>query len=272
MTRPITWRPNHALTPGEQLHRWLVTRYPITPRKENLWIDTIASDFNLHSLEATIHQSTTLMLLRRLITNAEWYRRQHLEKFETRFENDYLRHHLSFPPQEARAVSNLTFKALEASKQNIPLSTIKKIKTKGEQRNTHCELCGEHINYHSSNPNDDSRFSLDHIWPRSLGGHSDESNLRITHIKCNSFRQDYASAADTHYEHLHVKVPEGDPSFLLEANRMFRLAINYQSGFQCSRCERPLSRLPDGLRLEVRSRHESHNFFNSMAICIECKR
>jgi hypothetical protein len=34
--------------------------------------------------------------------------------------------------------------------------------------------------------------SIDHIWPRSRGGTNDDSNLQITHLRCNLLKHDQA--------------------------------------------------------------------------------
>jgi 5-methylcytosine-specific restriction endonuclease McrA len=275
MPRPhLPWQDNRVLTPGEKLYRWLHDRYPITEKSSD-WMQNLASDFNTEELEKLLHQSTLLMMMRRLLANAEWYRRRYTElgidAYEEKFEQDFLRHHLSFSPRDARLLSNLVYKSLEASRQEIPNSLASRIRDRSNQKSLCCGLCGKEIDYAPTPGNDDDRFSLDHIWPRSLGGNSEEYNLRVTCGACNSLRQSYVSAADTHYEHHHVKLLESDRSFLIEATRLFRLAVNFQSNFTCKRCERPVAQLPDGLRLEARSRHETHNIFNSISICTECK-
>lgn len=40
-----------------------------------------------------------------------------------------------------------------------------------------CGICELHVGFHEAN--------LDHIWPRSLGGRTVESNLQMTHPECN---------------------------------------------------------------------------------------
>ena len=49
-----------------------------------------------------------------------------------------------------------------------------------------CELCKEPIN----NNNDNRKFSIDHIIPKTEGGDSSLKNLRVAHRKCNSDRRD----------------------------------------------------------------------------------
>jgi hypothetical protein len=273
-TRP-TWQRNRPPTPGERLYKWLAERYSPKPDASTDWISQIASDFNARELESLIHQSTLLMMLRRLLANAEWYKRRYsamgLDNYEEKFEQDYLRYHLSFAPREARQLSNLVYRALDASGQGIPRSIATRIKDRSEQRKQPCELCGKSINYASTSSTDPDRFSLDHIWPSSLGGSSDESNLRVACGGCNAFRQNYVNASDTHYEHLHAKLLESDESFPKEVNRIFRLAIHLQSNFSCKRCDRPASQFAEGLQLEPRSRNENHNIFNSISICADCK-
>ncbi|WP_224245012.1 HNH endonuclease [Hyalangium gracile] len=214
-------------------------------------------------------------MLRRLLANAHWYEHKYdqpdIPIHEEKFENEYLRYHLSFESRDARQLAALTYKALDASKANYTNHTFKTIKERSARQSLRCELCGGEIDYATADSKDPKRFSLDHIWPRSLGGTSDEDNLRVTCGGCNEFRQNYTSAADMHYEHWHVKVPEASESFLKEADRKFRLAVNLRSNFACQRCDRPVSALPDGLRLEARSREENHNIFNSISVCIDCK-
>ncbi len=65
-----------------------------------------------------------------------------------------------------------------------------------ERANHRCEYCQSPSNI-SSAP-----FSLDHIYPDSLGGSSDENNLALACSFCNLAKSDKTHALDPETEHL----------------------------------------------------------------------
>lgn len=70
----------------------------------------------------------------------------------------------------------------------------KHIPTLLERSGSCCAICKDPIDLGVKYP-DPNSLSVDHIIPWSQGGTDDAANLRVTHLLCNSLRQDKADAA-----------------------------------------------------------------------------
>lgn len=51
-----------------------------------------------------------------------------------------------------------------------------------------CAICGEPLDRHVRDPNDEAYITFDHIVPRARGGVDKLDNLRLAHRVCNSER------------------------------------------------------------------------------------
>lgn len=58
--------------------------------------------------------------------------------------------------------------------------------SRGNRR--YCGICRLPVDMDLSAP-DPMRASVDHIWPRALGGTNDPENLQLAHLRCNSVKQ-----------------------------------------------------------------------------------
>jgi len=261
--------------PGEKLFHWILNRYK-RQRADNSWVSSMGREFDIPALEEFLLRSTTLMLVRRLIWNASWYETRYsgdkLTVIEV-FEKDYLGGSLGFHRRERRDLGRLVFDALHVSRKKIPKSVRRKLHDRARALNQRCELGGCVIDYDGENTC--SSFSLDHIWPHSLGGVSEEWNLKVACKRCNSKRQNLVEASDAHYEHFHVKNDwssgEND-SFRKELNWDFRLAALLQAGFQCEMCDMPVEKMEGGLDFLLKNKDENYNMFNILVACSRHRR
>lgn len=261
---------NQKRNPGEELFSWILDRYKKQKVGQNAWVSNMAREFNMIELEDFLLRSTALMVLRRLIWNASWYENRFGESRAIRFEKDYLLGVLGFIRQDRLLISKLVFEALDASKKNISLGLFRNLKKQARNRSQCCEMCGCTIDYDTNGlPNS---FSLDHIWPQSLGGLSEESNLRVACNDCNSRRQNIVEASDVHYEHFHVKTdwsPDPTDSFWAQFKNEFRMAALLRSAFQCEICGESVESMEGGPDFVPRDRDENLHIFN---VQVQCKR
>jgi NAD-dependent SIR2 family protein deacetylase len=234
----------------------------------------MAEEFDAPMLPELLYNSTIIMMMRRLLANGEWYRNRYENtnfEPEEKFEKEYLRYYLSFSAGDARQLATLIFRALDSSRQKISITTRRKIKAHGERQQMPCEICGREIDYQTEE-NPPNKFSIDHIWPSSLGGTSEESNLRIACKICNDYRQNTVNTADSHYEHMHVHIEEDDESFLNQFDNRFRLAVLMKTDSTCEYCGKPVASRPDNTNFDTRSKAENHNIFNTITVCSACSR
>ncbi|MGC1219489.1 MAG: HNH endonuclease signature motif containing protein [Phormidesmis sp.] len=68
-----------------------------------------------------------------------------------------------------------------------------------------CEYC------HSPERISGSRFTLDHVYPRSLGGSDDFENLALACSRCNQRRYNFITEARALWVQAGWHPPEGDP-------------------------------------------------------------
>lgn len=213
------------------------------------------------------------MLLRRLLWNAEWFTQEYrldiveLPKF---LENRYLREAFNIQDLSQRKhLSRLITNAYDASQSKISPSLHENLKARAEKINQKCELRGCSIDYQKTNDEIDS-FSLDHIWPRTLGGESQEYNLQTTCKRCNSLKQNIGNYSDIHYEHFHVKrnqTEDKQSSYWREFNNQFRIGVLMRAGFQCEVCGEHVSRMNNGLSFIPKNKSENINIFNVIVTC-----
>ena len=216
-------------TPGERLFLYLLNRYSRERSESDSWVQTMSTEFGMPDLEDFLLRSTVLMVHRRLMANANWYLSRLVEEaiaFDS-FEKDYLLRVFGFSREEQRALGRLTFDAIRASRLGIPSGLHHRLRSEAERRNARCQIGGCEILYHADAA-DYRSFSLDHIWPQSLGGSSEEWNLQIACKDCNNIRKNLLEASDAHYEHLHVKLERPadnqSQSFWSELHKVFRIA------------------------------------------------
>jgi 5-methylcytosine-specific restriction endonuclease McrA len=90
--------------------------------------------------------------------------------------------------REGRLV-RLTRDALSQRSRGIGDGLRKKMLQHSKRDNASCYLCGRILNYQLAQKQRDDDITLDHVWPRSLGGDSEESNLLPSCRKCNEHKK-----------------------------------------------------------------------------------
>ena len=266
--------PLRRINPGEELYNWLVQRYQEKSgdNRANSWMLAIARDFSMDELGDYLFKSTVYMVLRRLLASAAWYEELYQDDtvVTSLFEKDYLLGVFGFGPEDRKYLRRIVFSAYDASKKNIAPNTMKTIRDWASATNQRCHISGCVIDYAEHDPNlAHRRFTLDHIWPRSLGGVSEEWNLRVACKSCNQIRQNTVDESDAHYEHFHVKVPDSSPSFLKELHWSFRIAALAAANHQCQMCsgEVRVQDMASGPQFLPKTRQESLNMFNVVVGC-----
>lgn len=156
----------------------------------------------------------------------------------------------------------------EANKK--PSKAVKKtiIKKCADSGKTKCYICGKEVNFTSSEGNDSPE--IEHLFPRSLGGNSDESNLILACRDCNQQKSNYMGYADYHFEHISTKYSESDNKFKRRIlKRPNSLAIKSKEGYSCSLCDKPAGEIGE-LKITRKDSTDSWHFMNIILICSTC--
>ena len=262
------------ITSGEKLFNWILKKYQYSNSREDSWIARISYDFDMPDFESILFKSTALMLTRRFINNAAWY----IKRFPgdrlaviDRFEKEYLRGSLGLEIEDRRILQKLIFDAQKASESKISESTSNKMYEAALRTKQRCKLCGNPIDFTLMRTHWEA-FSLDHIWPKSLGGESEEWNLQVSHQSCNTGRINIANESDVHYEHFNVKsisTDDKNESFWSEFNNQFRLAALMKAEFRCEVCNESesIDRMDGTYHFSLKNRNENYNLFNVQITC-----
>jgi len=111
---------------------------------------------------------------------------------------------------------------------------------------------------------------VEHIWPRAMGGQTNEGNLLLACSECNQDKHDYIDASDFHYEEIAlVNWDETSSDFTNELKREYKLALWSKSSFECELCG---SKAQDMGRLEFirKNPNDSWHFLNISIVCPSC--
>jgi hypothetical protein len=113
---------------------------------------------------------------------------------------------------------------------------------------------------------------VEHIWPRAMGGTSDEENLALSCSECNGDKQDFIDASDFHYEEICLaNCDETSDEFKMEFKRNYKLALWSKSNFKCEICDLKAEDLGQ-LEFIRKNPNDSWHFLNISVLCRSCAR
>ncbi len=266
---------NYEINPGEQLRNFIKSLYPLdmednTQNQNRCFIDRVDHLIMAEgSFRQLVYDSTINYLIRTLIKTAEYLRRK--------YESD------NFPPEqfiiELRKFlkSNIRLDDNDCEKLLAILQICLEVKSKSlkgamkrqvrrnlnENQELRCYICGRALS--SANKED---IHTDHIFPQTMGGATEEFNLKVACKKCNENKSEYIDSTDFHYEQMCFVSEKGTKSFNIELERKYQIAIWAKSQYSCSICGKPaleVGRLDFG-RINL---SDSWHFLNMEAYCNE---
>lgn len=214
--------------PGEQLYSLLESLVPRNDDFPSRVDELLRADDDFAEL---LYRSTLLYVTRRLVRAAQFIAR--------RVSNDNelyqrLRQHLRDEFElgvRGEAVLALLVAILQGIRAEASGHAENQIKIAAERSGVYrCYLCGCEFNPRTV------PHKFEHHWPRSLGGVTSSSNLRLACDACNGIKGHILPDCDVHYEHLAIQTVPGDDSFLREFNHYFRLAVQLRSQSSCYVC------------------------------------
>lgn len=262
---------NDPENPGKILQGLLKEIYPL---------DNTGSKSFVHSIDNAlmaegeffqlVYESSINHLVRRLITSAEHLRRKYdLYPDDSVSEiRKFLRDFTHIPPSQREKIVTLLVECLRERDRKISLKLKDSIRKEAQSRGANCYLCGCEIDFERTDAPRFNSLTLDHLWPRKMGGKSLESNLKIACKRCNELKGDYIDASDFHYEEICLVTNEKDESFNVEFRREYKIAVLAKSDFKCMICGKPAERVGE-LQFARREPSDSWHFLNVDAYCSE---
>lgn len=256
--------------PGEVLRGFLVNIYPL---KEHTFVHEMDDDFMSDGeLVKTFYYSCINYLVRRLITTAEHYRRRFPPDLHgsNRYKSElkkFLKDYTRYNDRQLDKLVTLLHECLAASDRLPSPTTISKKRARASEQNHYCYICGREVNYQHSGEHNNA--TIDHIWPRAMGGLSDNDNLQVACEACNSrYKKDYIDAADFHFEEISLISTSYEEYSGKEKNRAYEVAVFARTNYKCAVCGQPAYRLGE-LKIGRIEPNDSWHFLNLQAYCSE---
>lgn len=259
------------INPGKELQNFLTELYSLQSGNFLQKIDDdLMSGGELYEL---FYTSCINYLVRRFITTAEYFRRKYdPEDFGDKHYRDklreYLRDYTNYRDKFIDRLVLLLDRCLTTS-DDEPTDHVKaRLKRKAREAGQFCFVCGEELDYTNSNPK--LSATVDHIWPRSMGGGSHTDNLQVACQRCNNnIKKDFIDASDYHYEEISLVSPSYDEYIRRERNRSYEVAIFAKTQFTCAGCGQPAHRVGK-LQIGRKEPGDSWHFLNLVAYCSNC--
>ncbi len=258
------------INPGQELREFLIRLYPLEQIRDmsrggRTFLQKM--DYDLMSdetLSNTFYSSCINYLVRRLITTAEYFRRKYPDEWRLELRR-FFRNYTRYKDRDINDLTLLLSKCLSAYDSN-PSDSVKAMMRKEAKNKRHCYICGEDMDY--ENANGLNSATIDHVWPRAMGGLSHNENLLVACQQCNNkHKKDFMDASDYHYEEIALVSDRSDPHFTNEMNRQYRVAVYARTEFTCAVCGQPAYRVG---KLEVGriEAQDSWHFLNLQAYCL----
>jgi 5-methylcytosine-specific restriction endonuclease McrA len=259
---------DEAINPGLELRKFLQQIFPSDMGNETAFISRVDSVFKAEGLLSNlVYESTINYLTRRLINTAEFLRRKYeSDDYPEEFFIEQLRKYIE---DETRIKKSDTEKLLSilklclTSKKQRRRSRKKKFIKRNFSLNTNflCYICGESLTF--------EEIQIEHEWPKTLGGSSEDFNLRISCCSCNNEKQSYIDGSDFHYEHICLSTDEGDESFAKEFKKNFKIALSAKHNYKCTLCGKSAESV-GRLKFIRKNLSDSWHFLNVDTICDIC--
>lgn len=265
-----------TINPGEELASFLKQLYPSPPSKINVFLQKMDYDLMADGeLVDLLYRSCINYAVRRLITTAEHFRRDYPpdQYGSSRYQIELRKHLRDYTRYRDRVIDKLVkllVKCLRAMDQAPTAHQKRKIRRQAAQNSLSCYICGRELDY-DKHSREHNSATVDHIWPRSIGGLSNDDNLRIACHDCNAnLKKDYIDDSDYHYEEIALVSASYAEYREQEKSKQYEVAVFAKSQSECSVCGQPAHRVGD-LYIDRKEPSDSWHFLNLAAYCFEHK-
>jgi len=224
--------------PGEELKLFLENTYKL---KGDKCFDHMDYDMSADGeLKDIVFQSALLYILRRLVITAEYIYRSNSENeltTQTKLK-EHLKDTTRFSPLQVNEIVKHVMGCLKTARDSFSEGDKNQVKRQMTDYNWNCFICGREMGK--------SPFllpSADHLWPRSMGGLSIKSNLRMVCLDCNNnHKKDYIGSVDYHYEQIAMPFVDYEHYQRTNPDKSLEIAIFAKTSYKCDACGQPAYR------------------------------
>jgi 5-methylcytosine-specific restriction endonuclease McrA len=259
--------------PGEQLRLVLEEITPYNPTEQHSFIartdNFLRSEGNITQI---FYHATIDYILRRLIRTAQYFDRLIIrnnlpDSYLWTKIREFIQYELNVPNRFQEKIVTLLIECVQMSKRDPTQKTKDRVRQRAASQGTpRCYLCGRMV---SDIPNLPESATVDHVWPQSLGGPSEDFNLLVACRRCNEAKDEHLRAEDFHYEKMALQVDEDDDnSFSTSFGHDFQVAASLRYNGRCYQCYRPLRYRGEAKYARLNS-HDSWHFLNVAVFCAE---
>jgi hypothetical protein len=249
--------------PGQKLQALLMEIYPFehTSMGEKMDFDIRADG----EFEKLLYFSSINYLVRRFITTAKFFYRKYPRKDygEDRFRLELEKYFNDFTGYKVKLeeIIIILVSCVENSEKKLSPGQKKKIEV--TEKDANCYICGEEYN---NSPH--GALTIDHVWPKALGGDGSRGNLRGAHSVCNNqYKQDFIDSSDFHYEEISL-VHVSRAEYYLSRNNQYETAIFSKTNYCCSVCGKSAQEIGK-LYIGRKDPNDSWHFLNLLAFCVQ---
>lgn len=258
--------------PGKMLQTLLKEVYPFDDSSSKSFVNKIDNAFIAEGKFAQlVYESSINYLVRRLITSAEYIRRKYTLYPDERYMIEirkFIRDFTRIPSSQNEKIVTLLIECLREREREVSQRLKDSFRKEAKKKGVRCYICGCEIDFERTDTIHFNSLTLDHLWPRKMGGKSLEFNLKIACKRCNELKADHIDASDFHYEEICLVTDKQDESFNTEFEREYKIAISAKSEFKCVICGEPTERIGE-LQFGRREPNDSWHFLNIDAYCSE---
>lgn len=266
--------------PGEQLREILKSLYPITQNNEqnekSSFVFNIDYAFKADGkLSQLLYDSSINYLVRRLIYSSAYIKKKYQSDNypPERFINElrkFVEQETRIEETEIEKIIILLQQCLQAKNKNRKSSSKRlqkkriienMINTYGELR---CYVCGKSLA--ESDDNKENQIEIEHYWPQSLGGLTQDFNLKVSCSSCNNYKKSYIDFSDFHYEQICLINNKDDIYASHEIEKEKKIAIWAKNEYSCSVCSKKAAEIGT-LSFGRINLNDSWHFLNIESYC-----
>jgi 5-methylcytosine-specific restriction endonuclease McrA len=267
-----------AQNPGEELKEYLQSLHVFTNEGFLGKIDVCLRSDEDTSVARVFYDSCINYLVRRLMGVARYFFNIFTPKVydEIRYKNEirrYLKEKTRYNEGQRDKIALLLFRCIEAAQSELSDNDKRLTRVKAQRQGRRCYICGVELDYRDEKS---SLYpSVDHKWPRSLGGLKSPSNLEVLCKGCNnSVKQNFINHSDYHFEHICLSSRNYD-DFKRNCRRnrpnevsVYEAAVLAKTEYQCAVCGKSAYRIGE-LTIGRIDKGDSWHFLNLQPYCVE---
>lgn len=253
---------------GIQLQSLLKEIYPLNSRDTASFTaridDAFMADGNFSKL---VYESSINYMMRRLIKTSEYIRNKNSfapdDKYIVEIRR-YLNNYTKIPKNFTEKVLLLLIECLKVMDKNPSDRDAKALLNQAQKQGLRCYICGQELGF---SQRDEYNFAeVEHVFPKSLGGSSDVSNLEIACHRCNQIKTNHINSDDFHFEHISIAQNKDDQSFPNAFPWHYRIPLFLRSECKCVVCGKE-AKTEGRLNLGRIELTDSWHFLNIQVYC-----